>query len=97
MNYDIFILLIVGIALTYGGLALYLNLSEVLGAFLAGMIIAEARRNFRRMRNSLVSAGTQNNEYDIWKNETKEKSKASRVIFFKCNQFHNTYYRHCHH
>jgi CPA2 family monovalent cation:H+ antiporter-2 len=44
MNHDIFILLVVGMALTYGGLALYLNLSEVLGAFLAGMILAEVRR-----------------------------------------------------
>jgi CPA2 family monovalent cation:H+ antiporter-2 len=41
---DIFILLVVGIALAYGGLALLLNLSEVLGAFLAGIILAEAQR-----------------------------------------------------
>lgn len=41
---DIFILLVVGIALAYGGLALMLNLSEVLGAFLAGIILAEVRR-----------------------------------------------------
>lgn len=44
INHDIFILLIVGMALSYGGLALYLGLSEVLGAFLAGMILAEVRR-----------------------------------------------------
>ncbi|MDE5415635.1 cation:proton antiporter [Alkalihalobacterium chitinilyticum] len=44
MNSDIFILFIIGIALAYGGLALYLELSEVLGAFLAGIIIAEVRR-----------------------------------------------------
>jgi monovalent cation:H+ antiporter-2, CPA2 family len=41
---DNFILLVVGIALAYGGLALMLNLSEVLGAFLAGIILAEVRR-----------------------------------------------------
>jgi monovalent cation:H+ antiporter-2, CPA2 family len=41
---DYFILLVVGIALAYGGLALMLNLSEVLGAFLAGIILAEVRR-----------------------------------------------------
>ncbi len=41
---DVFILLMVGIALSYGGLALYLGLSEVLGAFLAGMMLAEVRR-----------------------------------------------------
>jgi monovalent cation:H+ antiporter-2, CPA2 family len=44
ISHDIFILLVVGIALAYGGLALMLNLSEVLGAFLAGIILAEARR-----------------------------------------------------
>lgn len=42
---DTFILMTVGIALAYGGLALYLGLSEVLGAFLAGMMLAETRRN----------------------------------------------------
>ncbi len=45
MNSDIFIMFIIGIALSYGGLALWLGLSEVLGAFLAGVIIAEVRRN----------------------------------------------------
>ena len=44
LNQDIFILLVVGIALSYGGLALVLNLSEVLGAFLAGIILAEVQR-----------------------------------------------------
>ncbi|SDQ29125.1 cation:proton antiporter [Virgibacillus salinus] len=33
--------LLVGIAVSYGGLALYLGLSEVLGAFLAGVMLAE--------------------------------------------------------
>lgn len=36
--------LLVGIALAYGGLALYLDLSEVLGAFLAGVMLAEIGR-----------------------------------------------------
>ncbi|MBF0200186.1 MAG: cation:proton antiporter [Desulfamplus sp.] len=44
INHDIFILLTVGIALLYGGMALMLDLSEVLGAFLAGIILAEVRR-----------------------------------------------------
>lgn len=44
LSQDIFILLVVGIALSYGGLALMLNLSEVLGAFLAGIILAEVQR-----------------------------------------------------
>nr|WP_239534315.1 cation:proton antiporter [Thalassobacillus pellis] len=38
---DFKIALLVGIALSYGGFALYLGLSEVLGAFLAGMMLAE--------------------------------------------------------
>lgn len=42
---DMFILLTVGIALTYGGLALMLGLSEVLGAFLAGIMLAETKRS----------------------------------------------------
>lgn len=42
---DMFILLTVGIALTYGGLALLLGLSEVLGAFLAGIMLAETKRS----------------------------------------------------
>lgn len=41
---DFRISLLIGIALTYGGLALYLGLSEVLGAFLAGMMLAEIGR-----------------------------------------------------
>lgn len=44
LSQDVFILLVVGIALSYAGLALMLNLSEVLGAFLAGIILAEAQR-----------------------------------------------------
>ncbi|KMJ56973.1 sodium:proton exchanger [Bacillus sp. LL01] len=42
---DMYILLTVGIALTYGGLALLLGLSEVLGAFLAGIMLAETKRS----------------------------------------------------
>lgn len=38
---DFKIALLIGIALSYGGLALFLGLSEVLGAFLAGMMLAE--------------------------------------------------------
>lgn len=44
MTQDIFLLFVIGLALTYGGLALYLDLSEVLGAFLAGIVLAEVRR-----------------------------------------------------
>jgi len=44
MTEDIFLLFVIGLALTYGGLALYLDLSEVLGAFLAGIMLAEVRR-----------------------------------------------------
>ncbi len=44
LNYDTFVLFVIGIALSYGGLALYLDLSEVLGAFLAGIMIAEVRK-----------------------------------------------------
>jgi CPA2 family monovalent cation:H+ antiporter-2 len=53
MSHDIFILLVVGIALAYGGLALMLNLSEVLGAFLAGIILAEVRRT-EKMEHALL-------------------------------------------
>ncbi|MET3684069.1 CPA2 family monovalent cation:H+ antiporter-2 [Alkalibacillus flavidus] len=42
---DFFVLFVIGLALTYGGLALYLDLSEVLGAFLAGIVLAELKRN----------------------------------------------------
>ncbi|MRH44763.1 cation:proton antiporter [Aquibacillus halophilus] len=38
---DFKIVLLIGIAVSYGGFALYLGLSEVLGAFLAGMMLAE--------------------------------------------------------
>lgn len=41
---DYYIVLTVGMALAYGGLAVYLGLSEVLGAFLAGMMLSEVRR-----------------------------------------------------
>ncbi|MFA9456363.1 cation:proton antiporter [Halalkalibacter sp. AB-rgal2] len=44
MNHEVFLLFVIGLALAYGGLALYLDLSEVLGAFLAGIMLAEARR-----------------------------------------------------
>ncbi|MBS4024227.1 MAG: cation:proton antiporter [Clostridia bacterium] len=44
LSEDFFIMLVVGMALAYGGLALMLDLSEVLGAFLAGIILAEVRR-----------------------------------------------------
>lgn len=38
---DFKIILLVGIAVTYAGLSIYLGLSEVLGAFLAGVILSE--------------------------------------------------------
>ena len=38
---DTFIVLIAGISLTYGGIAMFLGLSEVIGAFLAGMMLSE--------------------------------------------------------
>ncbi|SDJ63141.1 cation:proton antiporter [Salimicrobium halophilum] len=41
---DFKIALLIGISLSYAGLALYLGLSEVLGAFLAGMMLAEIGR-----------------------------------------------------
>ncbi|ADC49961.1 potassium/proton antiporter, putative ammonium/proton antiporter [Alkalihalophilus pseudofirmus OF4] len=44
MKHDLFILFVIGLALMYGGLALYLDLSEVLGAFLAGIMLAEVKR-----------------------------------------------------
>jgi monovalent cation:H+ antiporter-2, CPA2 family len=40
---DFRIALLIGISLAYGGLALLLGLSEVLGAFLAGMMLAEVK------------------------------------------------------
>ncbi|SEB06091.1 monovalent cation:H+ antiporter-2, CPA2 family [Thalassobacillus cyri] len=50
---DFKIALLVGIALSYGGLALYLGLSEVLGAFLAGMMLAEIG-NIERVQQTIV-------------------------------------------
>ncbi|WP_349420985.1 cation:proton antiporter [Staphylococcus felis] len=41
---DFFILFIVSIGLSYAGLALYLDLSEVFGAFLAGIMLAETQK-----------------------------------------------------
>ncbi|WP_102028512.1 cation:proton antiporter [Salirhabdus sp. Marseille-P4669] len=41
---DFKIALLIGISLAYGGLALFLGLSEVLGAFLAGMMLAEINK-----------------------------------------------------
>lgn len=41
---DFKIALLIGIALAYGGLALFLGLSEVLGAFLAGIMLSEIKR-----------------------------------------------------
>ncbi|REI13672.1 cation:proton antiporter [Staphylococcus felis] len=41
---DFFILFIVSIGLSYAGLALYLGLSEVFGAFLAGIMLAETQK-----------------------------------------------------
>jgi CPA2 family monovalent cation:H+ antiporter-2 len=41
---DYYVLLTVGIALTYAGFAIYLGLSEILGAFLAGMMLSEVKQ-----------------------------------------------------
>lgn len=41
---DIFILFVVGVSLSYAGIAIWLGLSEILGAFLAGMVMAEIKR-----------------------------------------------------
>jgi len=41
LNEDYFVLFVLGVAITYGGFALYLDLSEVIGAFLAGIMMAE--------------------------------------------------------
>jgi CPA2 family monovalent cation:H+ antiporter-2 len=54
MNKDIFILFVIGLALSYGGYALYLELSEVLGAFLAGIMLAEVRRT-QELETMIVS------------------------------------------
>ncbi len=37
---DSFLILVLGVAVTYGGFAVFLGLSEVIGAFLAGIILA---------------------------------------------------------
>ncbi|MHC0551872.1 cation:proton antiporter [Salinicoccus sp. CNSTN-B1] len=42
---DFFILFVVGLGLLYAGLALSLGLSEVLGAFLAGIMLAESQQS----------------------------------------------------
>ncbi|WP_407271912.1 cation:proton antiporter [Radiobacillus sp. PE A8.2] len=41
---DFKIALLVGLAVSFGGLAIFLGLSEVLGAFLAGMMLADIRK-----------------------------------------------------
>lgn len=45
IQHDFMPLLAVGIALGYAGLAIYLGLSEVLGAFLAGVMLSETGRS----------------------------------------------------
>ncbi|SDK08211.1 cation:proton antiporter [Sediminibacillus albus] len=50
---DFKIALLVGLALAYGGLALFLGLSEVLGAFLAGMMLAEIS-NIHRVEQTVI-------------------------------------------
>lgn len=40
---DSFIVLVAGIALTYGGIAILLGLSEVIGAFLAGIMVSDVK------------------------------------------------------
>ncbi|WP_235988827.1 cation:proton antiporter [Aquibacillus kalidii] len=50
---DFKIALLVGIAIAFGGLALYLGLSEVLGAFLAGMMLAEIG-NIQRVEHVVI-------------------------------------------
>ncbi|SDH95016.1 transporter, CPA2 family [Alteribacillus persepolensis] len=42
---DIFHLLLIGIAFTYSGAAVFFGLSEVLGAFLAGIMLAETKQS----------------------------------------------------
>lgn len=44
INEDFFILFMVGLSLIYAGLAIQLGLSEVFGAFLAGIMLAETRK-----------------------------------------------------
>ncbi|MFX3672835.1 MAG: cation:proton antiporter [Paenisporosarcina sp.] len=43
LDEDYFVLFVLGVAITYGGFALYLDLSEVIGAFLAGIMMAETQ------------------------------------------------------
>lgn len=50
---DFKIALLVGIAISFGGLALLLGLSEVLGAFLAGMMLAEMKK-IERIEHAVV-------------------------------------------
>jgi CPA2 family monovalent cation:H+ antiporter-2 len=45
LDEDYFVLFVLGVAISYGGFALYLGLSEVIGAFLAGIMMAET--NFK--------------------------------------------------
>ncbi|KIH70806.1 cation:proton antiporter [Salinicoccus roseus] len=60
LDEDFFILFIIGFSLLYAGLALWLGLSEVLGAFLAGIMFAEVRQSkdlqnhTRNMRDLLI-------------------------------------------
>lgn len=50
---DFKIALLIGIAVSFGGLALLLGLSEVLGAFLAGMMLAEISR-IERVEHAII-------------------------------------------
>lgn len=60
LDEDFFILFIIGFSLLYAGLALWLGLSEVLGAFLAGIMFAEVgqskdlQNHTRNMRDLLI-------------------------------------------
>ncbi|MCC4723254.1 cation:proton antiporter [Salinicoccus sp. RF5] len=60
LDEDFFILFIIGFSLLYAGLTLWLGLSEVLGAFLAGIMFAEVRQSkdlqnhTRNMRDLLI-------------------------------------------
>lgn len=60
LDEDFFILFIIGFSLSYAGLALWLGLSEVLGAFLAGIMFAEVKQSkdlqnhTRNMRDLLI-------------------------------------------
>ncbi|EGQ2728919.1 cation:proton antiporter [Staphylococcus pseudintermedius] len=57
---DFFILFMVGLSLTYAGIAIQLGLSEVFGAFLAGIMVAETRKinllqqSVRNLRDLLI-------------------------------------------